>query len=133
MSAAGETEWLIVQDVLLENDKYFNSSANFDAGDYRITYVRGAFIYIADYFGSPGWATGIGGLYAFWNDGATTQNISQNAGYVDQPSAEAPWLASPPTINFTHTSGKIGMHFEDVNYLDNVDGSPNPTWRLQKL
>jgi hypothetical protein len=125
---------------------YFNSSANFPAGKYRITYVTGVCKFDTKY----GWGvsqtgvdwrivvkagtgftlTGFAAPAALDSSGPVIVN-GYFRGWHTPEEAEA--SSAGKTLDFTHNGGALGLSLLDDPYYDNVAGSPNPTWSLVAL
>jgi len=111
---------------------YWNDGDDLPAGAYRISYVTGA-------WKSPGdvWLVGDGvvaggkarGYYI--NTSGDEVTFPTSGLYSSQADAEVGTAGL--FINIAHSGGKIGMFLWDSPYNDNTDGSPNPTFQLQKL
>ena len=109
------------------------SFGTFPAGNYRIAYVNGAMKYSPD----RQWCVNLTDsngffIYYFGPPVPDFQVPCNQIQYSTQAACEA--ANAGAHIDFYHTGGEIGVFLEDEPiYVDNVAGSPNPTFSLVAL
>lgn len=117
----------LTPNILSAATAYFDSGTNFPAGNYRISYVEGA------YKRSPAldWAT----LFAFtlfYNGGSASRALyTADVNYPTIAQAEAATQGSAWEI--AHNGGTIGIQNSDTFFPDNISGNPSPTFSLIKI
>jgi hypothetical protein len=120
---------VVTPDIFSSTRKYWSS--NLPAGFYMISYVTGSLRYnpLNDWRVSKDDA----GYHVVYNNGAADEifPVASMAEFPTQAQAAAANAGASMIIN--HTGGSIGMYLHDAPYADNIDGSPNPTFRLVQL
>ncbi len=111
---------------------WFGSGDDFPAGNYVVEYRLGALKYHSTFDWALN-ASETSAFYIFLNDGNTSVKgpATDGASFPSQALLEAHNAGA--TVGFYHTGGKIGMALIDSPYSDNVEGSPNPSFRLAKV
>lgn len=130
-----DVDWLNIIPAITNNvPTYWNSGEDIPAGNYRVSYVEGAWISPGPIYlvGDGVLAAGKGrGYYITYNNGTAEVAFPVSGLYASQALCEA--ANAGRSITFTHTGGKIGMFLWDSPYFDNSPGSPNPTFKLETL
>ena len=123
----------VTPDIFSGTVSYFNGGAAIPAGNYRITYVRGALQYNV----ALGWALNLyrGGIWngylATYSGGTIQFTAGTQSQFASQAAVEA--ANAGASITIAHAGGLIGMSLLDNPYFDNLPGSPNPTFNLVSL
>lgn len=121
---------VVEPDIFSNTKSYFFDGDNQTSGTYRVTYLNGAM----GYDGFFKWMVNLDSMQKF---------LVGHSGGVE---LTGPWQATQtPTqaeieeelggnfIDFVHTGGPIYMYLQDAVYGDNVAGSPNPRFSLQRI
>ena len=98
-----------------------------------MSYVTGAFRYAV---GNPLFYVNnilSTGFEIKYSGGASTDYFSEltQTGFASQALCEA--ANAGKTHDIVHTGGTICMYLFDLDYSDNVAGTPNPTFRLTRI
>lgn len=130
-------QWTLTVNANTITPSIFNATplcwGSYAAGTYRVSYANGALRYAAAnplFFVNNILSTGYEIKY---NGEASTDYFSEltTTGFASQALCEA--ANNGKTHDIVHTGGTICMYFHDLDYGDNVDGSPNPTFGLTKI
>lgn len=117
---------------------WFAGGASIAAGDYVVTYKKGAMKYAA----ALGWQLNpYPGQYDYRiaYDGGSNKVMAPGGAtsYTTQALLESGEAGK--TVSVTHAGGKIGVYLRDIDpsnvgqYGDNVAGSPNPTYCIRTV
>lgn len=119
---------------------WFSGGSSIAAGDYVITYKKGAMKYASALNWQLALSDQNGDFHymATYNGGSNrVQAPGGYTAYTTQALLEAGEAGKYITI--THTSGKIGVYLRDINknngseFYNNVAGSPNPTYCIRTV
>jgi hypothetical protein len=121
------TEYLVTPDITVGTESQFVGGASLAAGSYRVRYVEGAMKLAAD----QDWVLGYADYRITHSGGTEIAAPGTDTGYPTQADLEAGEAGQ--SVAFTHAGGTIGIRLVDSPYVDNVPGSPNPTFCLEAL
>jgi hypothetical protein len=132
---------------------FFNGGDPLPAGKYEVEYVDGCMKYFTG--GNSGWTVNAYptpdpfgyGYYIGATSGDKLQQLPGTSGFrVGDPSQVSNTGAFDTIIDCVNanqalalimfnltTGGPLGIWLDDTNYGDNVEGTPNPTWKLTSL
>lgn len=126
-------ESVVQPDIFAADPAYFFGGASQVAGTYRATYLNGALGYNATLKFTVNLDPTLAGQAFVIVHSGGTEITGPWYRAVPSTQADAEAALGGAYMDFTHTGGPIFMYLKDAIYGDNVAGSPNPRFSLQRL